>query len=141
MEELLELRVALEQQRYADALILLGEMEAMSREDKIHKIRSYVTILLIHLIKQAAEQRTTRSWECSIVNAVEEIHYVNKRRKSGGYYLNREELLEVIAETYPSALRRAALEAFEGQYSTEQLAEKVNQTTIQEDALRKIVSQ
>lgn len=138
MEELLELRAAIEQQRYTDAILLLGEMEEMSREDKIHKIRSYAIILLIHLIKQAAEQRTTRSWECSIANAAEEIQYVNKRRKLGGYYLNGEQLNEVIAEAYPSALRKAALEAFEGQYSTEQLAKQVNQITIQNQALELI---
>ncbi len=44
----------------------------MSKEDKIHKIRSYAIILLIHLIKQEAEQRTTRSWDCSIYSAREQ---------------------------------------------------------------------
>jgi hypothetical protein len=44
MEELFELRAAIEQQRYNDALVLLGEMEEMSREDKLHKIRSYVIV-------------------------------------------------------------------------------------------------
>jgi len=136
MEELLELRAAIEQQRYPDALILLGEMEEMSWEDKLHKIRSYVIILLIHLIKQAAEQRTTRSWDCSIANAAEEIQYVNKRRKSGGYYLNPEELKEIIEEAYQTALRKAALEAFEGQYTTEQLANQLNPLIIQNNALK-----
>ncbi|NJO15587.1 MAG: DUF29 domain-containing protein [Thioploca sp.] len=138
MEELLELRAAIEQQRYTDALLLLGEMEEMSREDKIHKVRSYVIILLIHLIKQSAEERTTRFWECSIANAAEEIQYINKRRKSGGYYLDWEQLNEVIAEAYPSALRKVALEAFEGQYSTEQLAKQINQTAIQNKLLEMI---
>jgi replicative superfamily II helicase len=92
--------------------------------------------LLIHLIKQAAEQRTTRSWDYSIANAAEEIQYVNKRRKSGGYYLNSDELKEVIAEAYQTALRKAALEAFEGQYTTEQLANQVNPLIIQNNALK-----
>jgi len=38
MEELFELRTYIEGGRYADALVLLGEMEEMSREDKINKI-------------------------------------------------------------------------------------------------------
>jgi len=140
MEELFELRTAIEQHRYNDALIFLGEMEEMSKEDKIHKIRSHSIILLIHLIKQQAEQRTTRSWDCSIANAIDEIQYVNKRRKSGGNYFTPDELNEVIAQAYPAALRKAALEAFEGQYTTKQLDEKVNRVMIQESALKQICS-
>jgi hypothetical protein len=139
MEELLELRTAIEQHRYNDALIFLGEMEEMSKEDKIHKIRSYAIILLIHLIKQQAEQRTTRSWDCSIANAIDEIQYVNKRRKSGGYYFTPDELHEVIIQAYPAALRKAALECFEGQYMPKQLDEKVEQVMIQKKALQKIL--
>ena len=62
MDELLELRTHIEQGRYAEALTLIGEMEEMSRDDKINKIESFLHILLLHLIKQAVEQRTTRSW-------------------------------------------------------------------------------
>lgn len=61
MDELLQLRSYLEQHQYEDALLLVEEMEEMSRADKINKIYSFTKILLLHLIKQAAEQRTTRS--------------------------------------------------------------------------------
>ena len=84
MEEFLELRRYIEEQRYAEALDLLAEMEEMSREDKVHKIYSFAGILLLHLIKQRAEQRTTRSWDLSIRNAARQIARVNKRYKSGG---------------------------------------------------------
>jgi hypothetical protein len=43
MEELLELRAHIEQGRYAEALAWLGEMEEMSRDDKINKIESFLT--------------------------------------------------------------------------------------------------
>ena len=33
MEELFELRSCIEEGRYADALVLIGEMEEMSRDD------------------------------------------------------------------------------------------------------------
>jgi hypothetical protein len=139
MEELLELRTCLEQQRYADALLLLGEMEEMSKDDKIHKIHSYILILLIHLIKQQAEQRTTRSWEFSIRYSVRAVQQINKRRKAGGYYLTTEELREIIAEAYDTALEKAALEAFEGQYDEIQLSQKVAKATILTQALQLIV--
>jgi hypothetical protein len=46
-------------------------MDEMSRDDKINKIISYMRVLLIHLIKQAVEKRSTRSWEDSIEDALD----------------------------------------------------------------------
>ncbi|MDM8565460.1 DUF29 family protein [Candidatus Halobeggiatoa sp. HSG11] len=138
MEELIDLRQAIEQQRYGDAITLLGEMEGMSREDKIEKIDSFLIILLLHLIKQDAEKRTTRSWDASIRESARRISRINKRRKLGGFYLSIDELTEAIEEAFPSALIQAALEAFEGQYLPEQLATKINKSTIQQKALELI---
>ncbi|MFM6310299.1 MAG: DUF29 family protein, partial [Dolichospermum sp.] len=122
MEELLEIRQLLKQGKINEALLLVDELEEMSLSDKINKIDSYGVILLIHLIKQKAEKRSTRSWELSIENAVREINKINKRRKSGGVYLNQTELMEILQQGYQVALKRAVLEAFEGRYETEELA-------------------
>ena len=138
MEELYELRSYIEQGRYADALVLLGEMEEMSRDDKINKIGSFLEILLLHLIKRHAEKRTTRSWDISIRNAVEQITFVNKRRKAGGYYLTADDLREVIAERFPTALRLASLESFEGVYDATQIAEMIDDEQIKAQAFRLI---
>jgi ABC-type transporter Mla MlaB component len=130
MEELLEIRQLLQQGKINEALLLVDELEEMSLSDKINKIDSYGVILLIHLIKQKAEKRSTRSWEISIENAVREINKINKRRKSGGVYLNQTELMEILQQGYQVALKRAALEAFEGRYETEELATMVNEQEI-----------
>jgi hypothetical protein len=135
MEELLELRRYIEQQRYIEALDLIAQMEEMSREDKINKIYSLAEILLLHLIKQDAEKRTTRSWDLTIRNAVRQIARVNKRRKSGGTYLDEAERREIIAEVYQPALERASLESFEGRYDDQELGQQVNKATIQLKAL------
>ena len=37
------------------------EMEAMARDDKITRIESFMQVLLLHLMKQALEHRTTKS--------------------------------------------------------------------------------
>jgi hypothetical protein len=58
MEELLELEKSIKEGRYQDALQIVYELEEMSRDEKEAKIRSYLIILLIHLIKQKAENRT-----------------------------------------------------------------------------------
>jgi hypothetical protein len=100
MEELAELRACIEQGRYADALVLIGEMDEMSRNEKINKIESFLQILLLYLIKQEVEGRTTRSGDVSIKNAVADVNRSNKRRKAGGCYLGSDELRESIGEIF-----------------------------------------
>jgi hypothetical protein len=114
---------------------LIAEMEEMSREDKINKIYSFAEILLLYLIKQEAEKRTTRSWDLTLRNAVRQIGRVNKRRKSGGVYVEGTELREIIADAYQPALERAALETFEGRYDDQELGRKVNRAAIEAKAL------
>ena len=139
MEELLELKTFIELGNYDRALNLIGEMEEMSRDDKISKIFSYAEILLIHLIKQHAEKRSTRSWNASVRNSVYKINYINKRRKAGGYYLAEDELKEVMSDAWPLALLRASFEAFEGRFDDRELAEKVNEEEIKKEALKLIL--
>ena len=135
MEELLELRKSITSGDYAKALEIVDELEAMSKEDKLDKIYSYAIILLLHLIKQEAEQRTTKSWDVSIKNSVERINRTNKRRKSGGYYAKKSELQEIINDAINPALRNASLEAFEGDRSEEELLAIIDLDLIKNKAL------
>lgn len=83
MEELLTLKDLLVKGDVQGALLIVEELEEMSRNDIIKTIRSYAVILLLHLIKQQTENRTACSWEVSIRNSVREIQRENKRRKAG----------------------------------------------------------
>lgn len=135
MDELLELRRYLEMGDYQAALQVLDELDEMSLKDTIYKIQSFMEILLIHLLKQHAEQRTTRSWDVSIRTACRRIQRLNKRRKAGGWFLRPEELRDALEEVYDDALERAALEAFGGQYTAEELATQVQRQAILAQAL------
>jgi hypothetical protein len=135
MEELLILKELLLKGDVPGALIIVEELEEMSRNDIIRTIRSYAVILLLHLIKQQAENRITRSWEVSIRNAIREIQRENKRRKAGGYYLTQEELLETLEEAYLNAIDQASLEVEEGRYEPEELEQRVNKAEILNHAL------
>ncbi len=73
MEELLILKSLLLKGDIPGSLAIVEELAEMSRKDIIKTIRSYAVILLLHLIKQQAENRTTRSWDVSIRNSVLEI--------------------------------------------------------------------
>lgn len=126
MEELLTLKDLLVKGDVQEALLIVEELTEMSRNDIIKTIRSYAVILLLHLIKQQAENHTTRSWEVSIRNSVREIQRENQRRKAGGYYLTPEELLEILAEAYLNAIDEASLEVKEGRYEAQELEKLVN---------------
>ena len=135
MNELQELRKKIENRDYQGALAIINELEAMSLEDKLNKIYSYTVVLLIHLIKQEAENRTTSSWERSIFNSVKYINKTNKRRRAGGYYASEESLREIINEAYDHALKEASYEAFEGKMDTWELEKKLNREAIEKKAI------
>ncbi len=139
MEELLELKNLLISGNIADALLLVEEMTEMSKDDKLNKIISFGIILLLHLIKQQAEKRTTRSWEISIRNSVRQIQRTNKRRKANGNYLTETELQETLEDAYQSALDQASLEAFEGRYEADEIATMIDRNTIINQALTLIL--
>lgn len=139
MEELLTLKELLLKGDIAGSLAVVEELEEMSRDDKINNIISYSIILLLHLIKQQAENRTTRSWDISIRNSIRQIQRKNKRRKAGGYYLNSEDLAEALEAAYPDAIDQASLEVEEGRYQPEELEKLVNQQEIINQALMLIL--
>lgn len=70
MEEILTLRSLLLKGDIESALTLVIKLEEKSRDDKSNGIESCAVILLLHLIKQQAEKRTTRSWDILIRNSI-----------------------------------------------------------------------
>ncbi|MEQ8757336.1 MAG: DUF29 family protein [Coleofasciculus sp. G1-WW12-02] len=135
MEELITLKEFIQQGKITEALELVEELEEMSKSDKLNKIFSYGIILLLHLIKKAAENRTRKSWQVSILNSVKQIQRTNRRHKAKGTYLTEDELRETLQDAYESALRNAALEAFKGIYETEEIGVMVNREEIIEIAI------
>jgi len=139
MEELQALREHIQQGRTDEALLLIDELEEMSREDKLNKIYSYAVVLLVHLIKRQAEQRTTRSWDVSIFQAVHQIQRVNERRRAGGVYAGGDELREILEEAFDLATRKAALEVLEGRHDEQELLALIDKNAILEEAMGMLV--
>ncbi|MBD2188349.1 DUF29 family protein [Pseudanabaena mucicola] len=138
MEELMTLKELLVCGDIPAAMVLVEEMTEMSKDDKISKIFSYSIILLVHLIKQKVEKRSTRSWDLSIYNSIVQIRRTNQRRKAKGTYLSKLELTETLAEAYNIALANAAIEAFEGRYEADELAAMCDRDEILADAVKLI---
>jgi hypothetical protein len=139
-EELEQLRQYLETGQLDAAFGLLDEMDEMSRDDKIHKIQSYMHVLLIHLIKQAAEHRTTPSWDRTIRNALFWIPRINRRRKVGGWYIPAADLQEALADVYEHALDSAAAEALGGAHTAASLGVLVDRERVLAQAYEMIIA-
>ena len=66
---------------------------------------------------------------------MKQIQRTNKRRKAGGQYLIDSELRETLEDAYLSALKGAALEAFEGIYEAEAITAMVDRNFILNEAM------
>ena len=73
--------------------------------------------------------------------AVQQIQRTNKRRKAGGQYLIDSELRETLEDAYPSALKGAALEAFEEIYEAEAIAAMIDRNLILNEAMQLIAEE
>jgi hypothetical protein len=135
MEELETLRRHIESGDLNGALAVLDEMEAMSKEDKINRVRSYLVVLLMHLIKESIEQRTTRSWQNSIRLALHQIEHHNKRRKAGGYYVPAEDMPQLVAEAMETAIIAASTEVLDGTLSPEEVEARIDRGALVAQAL------
>ncbi len=136
MEELWELKKLILNRDYNGALALVEELEEMSKKDIINNIRSYAVILLLHIVKQTVENRTTRSWDDSIKYSRLEIQALNRRRKSKGNYLDEEDLEELLQDAFKLAIIKARQEMLEGVLSSEQIAELVDK----DDTIRRALN-
>jgi hypothetical protein len=97
-QELSELRNSILEGRYADALVIVDELEGMSKQAILRNLQSYLNILLIHLIKNQLEQRLTGSWVNSIRNSIKEIRKLNIKDNKTSYYINKDEWETFIEE-------------------------------------------
>ncbi len=113
MEEILELKECLINQKYDRAFAIVEDLEAMGRQNKINNLESFIVILFIHLIKIQVEKRIAISWKKSISNSLLAIQKRNRLGKKS-YYIKQNDWKEYILECQFEAILGAAKEVFEG---------------------------
>ena len=113
MEEILELKDCLLNQKYDRAFVIVEELEAMGRQDKINNLESFLVILFIYLIKIQVEKRITKSWKNSITNSLLAIQKRNRLGKNS-HYIKQNDWNEYIVECQFEVILNAAKEVFEG---------------------------
>ncbi|WP_199250351.1 DUF29 family protein [[Phormidium] sp. ETS-05] len=130
-QELIDLKTCLIEGRYTEALEIVDELEAMSKQAILAKIQSDLLILIIHLIKNQVEQRLTNSWASSIRTAIREIKKHNLKDNKSSYYLNADEWQQLLEEEIiESAIADASDEVLNGKYSRAQLASMLDKPAI-----------
>ncbi|MBD2183684.1 DUF29 family protein [Planktothrix sp. FACHB-1355] len=129
-QELLDLRNSIKEGRYEDALLLIDELEGMSRQAILRNIQSFLLRLLMHLIKNQVEQRLTKSWSASIRDSIRQIKKLNLQDNKISYYVKTDEWQTMLEDEFEAAIRDASLEVRDGAYSESELLEMVDREQI-----------
>ncbi|MBD2626491.1 DUF29 family protein [Trichormus variabilis] len=135
-QELIDLRNSILAGRYADALVIVDELEGMSKKAILRQIKSFLKVLLIHLIKNHIEQSLTNSWATSIRNTLIEIQDINLKENKKSYYINQDEWDSWLDQEIELAISDASLEVMNGIYNEFQLAAMVDKNQIISTGLR-----
>ena len=77
IEELTDLRASILEGGINDALAIVDDLDEMGRKSLIRNIKSYLVMMLIHLIKNQVEKRLINSWAVSMRDSVVEIQDLN----------------------------------------------------------------
>lgn len=130
-QELIDLRTSILEGRYADALVIVDDLEGMSKQAILRQIKSFLRVLVIHLIKNQVERRLTGSWANSIRFSIREIKDLNLKDNKTSYYIKSDEWENLLdEEIIEDAIALASEEVLNGAYSQLQLSEIVDQTQI-----------
>ncbi len=133
-QELIDLRASILEGRYEDALVIVDELDWMSKKATLLAIKSFLLRMLIHLIKNQLEQRLTNSWAASIRGSIIEIKKRNLQDNETSYYLKEDEWETILEETLEQAISDASVEVFNGAYTPFQLSDMVDRNQIIEMA-------
>ena len=125
-QELIDLRNSILEQRYSDALAIVDELEGMSKKAILRQIKSFLKVLLIHLIKNQIEKRLTNSWVASIRNSLIEIQDINLKENQKSYYINQDQWDSWLEDEIELAIADASLEVMNGKLQRQQLSQMLN---------------
>lgn len=132
VQELIDLKQCILEQRYDAALALIDELEGMSKQAIIRNIESFLVRLLIHLIKNQIEQRLTNSWISSISDSIVQIQKLNLKDNKSSYYIKQEEWESYIDEAVERAIRPASAEVLEGKLKPFQVAQQIDKSQLKQ---------
>ena len=129
-QELLDLKLSIVEGRYEDALEIVDELEEMSKQAILRNIESFLTRLMVHLIKNQLEKRLTNSWVASISDSVLRIKKLNLQGNKVSYYIDSDEWLLLLEEAVEAAIAPTSVEVLNGQLNSIQLSERIDRKLV-----------
>ncbi|WP_041237771.1 DUF29 family protein [Gloeothece citriformis] len=132
VQELMDLKQCILEQRYEDALGIIDELEGMSKQAIIRNIESFLVRLLIHLIKNQIEERLTNSWISSISDSLVQIQKLNFKDNKTSYYIKLDEWYSYIDEAIERSIRPASAEVLEGTLKPFQVAQQIDKSKLKQ---------
>ncbi|MBD2183683.1 DUF29 family protein [Planktothrix sp. FACHB-1355] len=125
-QELTDLRNYILEKRYEDALILIDELEGMSRQAILRNIQSFLDMMMMHLIKNQIEQGLTNSWIASISDSIVQIKRLNLKENKTSYYVKADEWELMLEEAIASSIRPASAELLNGKLKPSQVSQMLD---------------
>lgn len=129
-QELVDLRLSILEGRYDDALLLVDELEGMSKQAILRNIESFLVRLLIHLIKNQLEERLTNSWVASIADSILQIKKLNLKDNKTSYYIKIDEWEPFLEEAIEAAFAPASVEVLDGRLNPIEVSERVDRALL-----------
>jgi superfamily II helicase len=129
-QELIDLRNSILEGRYEDALQIVDELEGMSKQAILRNIESFLTRMLVHLIKNQIEKRLTNSWVASICDSIRQIQKLNLKDNKKSYYIQADEWQTFLEDALGDAIRPASVEVLEGKLTPSQLSRMIDREQI-----------
>ncbi|MGK7905080.1 MAG: DUF29 family protein [Hormoscilla sp.] len=129
-QELIDLRTSILEERYDDALLIVDELEGMSKKAILRNIQSFLIRMMIHLIKNQVEQRLTNSWAASIEGSIFEIQDLNLKENQTSYYIKPDEWDTFLEKAIELAIRPASMEVMNGKLNRSKLADRIDKTQL-----------
>lgn len=129
-QELTDLKASILEGRYEDALSLVDDLEGMSKKAILQNIESFLSRMLVHLIKNKIEQRLTNSWAVSIRDSLLKIQALNIKENKTSFYINQDEWESYLENSFEDAIFAASVEVLNGNYTPFQLQDMVSRTEI-----------
>jgi len=128
--KLIDLRTSILEERYADALLIVDELEGMSKQAILRNIESFLRRMMIHLIKNQVDRRLTNACAVAIEGSLFGIQDFNLKDNKTSYYIKPDEWEEFLESAISEALRPASLEVLNGNLSRSQLSEMIDRTQL-----------
>ena len=125
-QELIDLRTSILEGRYDDALVIIDELEGMSKQATLRTIESFLVRLLVYLIKNQIEQRLTNSWIASISDSIIQIAKLNIKDNKTSYYISLHDWQPYLEEAVERAIRPASVEILNGNLKPKQVSDRID---------------